>query len=282
MASPETSLSGEFTVTFHGARGTRMVAGDNFNRYARNTICIEINAGGRVIVLDAGSGFVDLGTSLIERGIRHFDLFLTHSHYDHVEGIPFFQPFYMKEFTAGIWSGRLRGIRHTRDIIDRLMIEPFFPISQEKFLANIRYHDIADYETVHLAPGLTVETVRLHHPGGATGYKVRHGGKSFALITDTTHAPNQRDNDLVTFLSGVSAFAYDCSYTDAEFPQYASFGHSTWEEGARLRAAAGARRMIGLHHMPFRTDAQLDRMAAWLKDNDPASSIATDGMVITL
>lgn len=259
-----------------------MAAGADYNRYARNTICIEINVAGRTIILDAGSGLVPLGASLVERGIRHVDLFLTHSHYDHVEGIPFFQPFYRKSFSADVWSGRLRGIEHTREIIDRLMIEPFFPISQEKFLAPIRYHDIADQETVRLAPGLEVSTVRLHHPGGATGYRIDHAGKSFALVTDTTHAPNQRDNDLVSFLDGVDVFAYDCSYTDEEFPEFASFGHSTWEEGTRLRTAAGARRMIGLHHMPFRTDKQLDEIGEWLARNDPASGIATDGMVIAL
>lgn len=259
-----------------------MVAGDGFSDFGRNTICVEVVCGDRVIVFDAGSGIVRLGSSMMERGISSFDLFLSHAHYDHVEGIPFFQPFYEKSFSVNIWSGRLKGIEMTREIVDGLMREPYFPIRQEKFQAKLHYRQIEDYQTLDLGDGIRVATMRLHHPGGATGYRVDFAGKSFAFVTDTTHAPNQRDNDIVDFIRDVDLFAYDCSYLDEEFPQFASFGHSTWEEASRLRQASGARMMMGMHHMPFRDDEALKQIGDRLGKDDPQCRIASDGSYVRL
>lgn len=260
-----------------------MVARREFAKYGRNTICAEVNCGNRLLVFDAGSGIAGLGRKLAETDTREMDLFLTHAHYDHVEGIPFFQPFYEADFRCRIWSGRLKGINHTRDIVDGLMKEPYFPIRQEKFRARIDYANIADDQLIDLGDGITVKTGRLHHPGGATGYRVEYAGRAFAFVTDTTHAPDQRDNATMALIDGADLFAYDCSYTDEEFPQFASFGHSTWEEALRLREASGAKRMLGLHHMPFRDDKSLDRIEKTLLAQDEGKSgIAHDGMIVSL
>ena len=282
MQSTHSGETGGLSVTFWGTRGTRMVTGDPFMRYGRKTICAEVRCGKRVIVLDAGSGLVPLGSAMMKNGIRRFDLLLTHAHYDHVEGIPFFEPFYDPGFTVNFWSGKLKGIRRTRDIVDGLMKEPYFPIRQEKFLADIRYRDVEDHAVIDLGDGIEVHTTRLHHPGGATGYRIEYGGKRFAFITDTTHAPGQRDTELVAFLKDVDAFAYDCSYLDAEFPRFASFGHSTWEEAERLREAAGAGRVFGIHHMPFRDDAALDAISAQIEKDKGLCAVTKDGMKVTM
>lgn len=277
MAEKATTGATSFKVKFWGTRGTRMVAGEGYNHFGRNTICVEVECGSRTLVFDAGSGFVDLGADLRKRQIHSIDLFLSHSHYDHVEGIPFFHPFYETDFSCNIWSGRLKGIEFTREIVDGLMKEPYFPIRQEKFHAKLAYRQISDYETLTLGDGIVIETTRLHHPGGATGYRVSYMGRSFAFVTDTTHAPGQRDVDLQRFLKEVDLFAYDCSYTDAEFPRFASFGHSTWEEGCRLREVSGARQMLGIHHMPFRRDEELRAIGERLAKTDGQCGIACDG-----
>lgn len=282
MSEPANNRNSSFLVKFWGTRGTRMVAGAGFSEYGRNTICVEVHCGQRVLIFDAGSGIVGLGSSLIERGINSFDLFLSHAHYDHVEGIPFFQPFYERKTVVNFWSGKLKGIKHTREIVDGLMKEPYFPIRQEKFHAKIIYRQVEDRQTLDLGDGIEVQTTRLHHPGGATGYRVNYAGKSFAFITDTTHAPGQRDTELVEFIRDVDLFAYDCSYTDEEFPQFASFGHSTWEEASRLRNAANAKRMMGLHHMPFRNDEALKAISARIERECSKCEIARDGAVIEL
>jgi phosphoribosyl 1,2-cyclic phosphodiesterase len=199
-----------------------------------------------------------------------------------VEGIPFFQPFYNTDFISNFWSGRLNGIKTARDIVDGLMKEPYFPIKQEKFLSTIHYKDIADNETLDIGDGIEIQTKPLNHPGKATGYRVNFKGKSFAFITDTTHIPGQQDQALLDFIKDVDLFAYDCSYTDKEFPKFSTFGHSTWEEAVRVKNASGAKVMAGLHHMPFRTDQMLDKIQKKLKAECKGCHVATDGMIIQL
>jgi phosphoribosyl 1,2-cyclic phosphodiesterase len=273
----------EFTVRFWGTRGTRMMAGEQFRKYGGNTICLEVRCGNRLIILDAGSGIDDLGKQLSTNcSAGEFDLFLTHAHYDHVLGIPFFAPLYNPGCRLNIWAGKLTGATDTRNVIDRLMIEPFFPVSIETFRADIRYRDIRDNEVIDLGDGITVHTIPLDHPGRATGYRIEFGGRSFALITDTSHTPGKLNQALAEFLRDVDAFAYDCSYVDAEFDQYPGFGHSTWEEAVRLRKASGARMALGLHHMPFKNDAAVDEIVSRISLLDDATSAATEGMLLRL
>jgi phosphoribosyl 1,2-cyclic phosphodiesterase len=282
MKPPAQYRSDQFIIKFWGTRGTRMVAGDKPSLFGQQTICVEVTCGERTLVFDAGSGIVRLGRQLIADKIHNFDLFLSHAHYDHVEGIPFFQPFYEKDFTVNFWSGKLKGIERTRDIVDGLMKEPYFPIRQEKFHARIRYHEIADHQILDLGNDIELATMRLHHPGGATGYRVSYKGRKFAFVTDTTHSPGNLDRDVLEFIQGVDLFAYDCSYTDAEFPQFANFGHSTWEEAIRLKENSGAKAMLGLHHMPFRTDEQLMHIRKSLLAGHKECDIATDGLTVKL
>ena len=282
MVEPEDVPRSKFLVTFWGTRGTRMVSDKNHTVYGKDTICVEVQCGERTLVFDAGSGIISLGYSLIRRGIHSIDLFLSHSHYDHVEGIPFFQPFYNSNFSTNFWSGRLNGIERARDIVDGLMKEPYFPIKQEKFLSKIHYKNISDYQTLKLGDGISIETTRLLHPGGATGYRVHYQGKSFAFVTDTSHVQDSSDDHIVEFVRNADLFAYDCSYTAREFPKFANFGHSTWEEAIRIKYQSKAKAMIGFHHMPFRSDSQLDRIAAMLEAKCPGCRVARDGMKIKL
>lgn len=282
MSEPDKVRNDRFNVTFWGSRGTRMVSDENHVIYGKDTICVEVQCGNRVLVFDAGSGFISLGESLIKRNIKSIDLFLSHSHYDHVEGIPFFQPFYNDDFSSNFWAGQLNGTKHSRDIVDGLMKEPYFPIKQEKFLSKIHYKDIADNEMLDVGDGILIETKPLDHPGRATGYRVNFKGRSFAFITDTTHEPGKQDADLVEFIKDVDLFAYDCSYTDKEFPKFSTFGHSTWEEAIRLKNKSGAKAMAGLHHMPFRTDKALDQISEMLNTTAQGCMVARDGMVVRL
>ena len=122
----------------------------------------------------------------------------------------------------------------------------------------------------------------LNHPGGATGYRVEYEDKSFCFVTDTEHVKGKPDANVLELISGCDLFAYDASFTDAEFPDFAGYGHSTWEEGLRLREQAGARRMLALHHMPFRTDDEVDMIEAAIKGRHPASGVAREGDTLLL
>lgn len=272
-----------FKIKFWGTRGTRQTDSANTVNFGSNTICIEVQCGNRILVFDAGSGIVNFGTDLEKRKIvQKFDLFFSHAHYDHVEGIPHLSPLYNNEFSATIWSGNLEGIVACHEIFDFLMMQPYFPVNVEKFEADIKYKDISDFETLNLGDGILVHTTRLNHPGGATGYRVEYAGKSFAFITDCSHFLNKPDAQLVAFLKNVDLFAYDCSYTDEEYSKYSSYGHSTWQEALRLRSAAKADGVYAIHHMPFRNDEQLERIHLKMKEENENSGVAYDNKIVLL
>src|SRR3546814_20313018 len=123
--------------------------------------------------------------------------------------------------------------------------------------------------------GISLRTAPLNHPNGATGYRVDYGGKSICYITDTEHMPGQPDRNILELIAGADIVIYDSTYTDAEFPRYVSWGHSTWQEGARLADAAGAGRLVIFHHDPSPDDDFMDGI-----DSDAAR--ATPGTLVDL
>lgn len=272
-----------FKITFWGTRGTRQTDSADTVHFGSNTICIEVQCGNRILVFDGGSGIINFGADFEKRdAAQYFDLFFSHAHYDHVEGIPHLSPLYNKEYSATIWSGNLDGIVTCHEILDFLMMQPYFPVNVEKFEANLNYRDISDFESLNLGDGIVVHTTRLNHPGGATGYRVEYAGKSFAFITDCAHSIGQQDAKLVTFLKEVDLFAYDCSYADEEFEEFLNYGHSTWQEALRLRSATNAGGVYAIHHMPFRNDAQLERIHQKMKEENSNSGVACDNKIVIL
>lgn len=273
----------QLSVTFWGVRGTLAAPGREFQRTGGNTICAEVRCGNRVIVLDAGTGIRELGSRLIEQSaVRKLDLMFTHAHYDHIEGLPFFAPFFSPEFDITVWTGRLDGANSTEEAVKGLMRRPYFPVGPEVFSATVAYREVERSQTLDLGDGIFVRTAPLNHPGGATGYRVDYCGRSFAFITDTEHVPGKIDKNIVKLIHGVDLFAYDASFTDAELPDFAGYGHSTWEEGLRLRKLANAGACLAMHHMPFRTDAEIDALEKSIQQSHPGSGVAREGMTVRL
>lgn len=272
-----------FSVTFWGVRGTLASPGCEFQRTGGNTICVQLRCGDRVIVFDAGTGIRGLGSQLIEQDeVREVDLMLTHVHYDHVEGIPFFAPFFSPDFRVRIWLGDVDGASSTKDAVKGLMRRPYFPVGPEVFQADIEYREVAEKAAFDLGDGISVRTAPMNHPGGATGYRVDYKGRSFAFVTDTEHVTGETDMEIVDLISDVDCFAYDSSLTDAELPDFAGYGHSTWEEGLRLRDKANAGVFLALHHMPFRTDDELDAIEVAIKKWHAPSGVAREGQKFEL
>ncbi len=276
-------MSHEFSVTFWGVRGTLASPGKEFHRTGGNTICAEVRCGQRLIVLDAGTGVRALGSKLIEQSrMRRIDILLTHAHYDHVEGLPFFAPLFSPEFEIDIWAGELDGAKSTKDAVTGLMRRPYFPVGPGVFCARINYRTIERKQTIDLGDGIVVRTAPLNHPGGATGYRIEYGGKSFAFVTDTEHVPGKPDENVIELIQDVNVFAYDASFTDVELPDFAGYGHSTWEEGLRLCKKTNAGKMLAIHHVPFRNDEEMELIERAIRQLHPPSGIAREGMVLQL
>lgn len=271
----------EFWLRFWGVRGTVPCPGPNTLRYGGNTPCVEVMCGTERLIFDAGTGIKALGNSLNDQTGLKSHVFLTHTHVDHINGFPFFRPAYNPKNCFELWAGHLEGREGAlQEVLSKLMQPPIFPVPIDIMHACFAFHDFKAGETLEPVPGIVLRTALLNHPQGATGYRIEYAGKSICYVTDVEHREGEIDRTILELIEGSEIVIYDATYTEAEYPRYRNWGHSTWNEGVRLCEAAGAGRLIAFHHDPDHDDAALDRMAAELAEARPGSEVAKEGMVL--
>lgn len=282
QSTSRASPTGPLSVRFWGVRGSLSCSGPEYVRYGGNTSCLEVRAGPHLLVFDAGTGIRGLGRKLAsDEAAAEIDLFFTHTHIDHVVGLPFFMPFYQPQSDIRVWAGHLKPHRTLKESLSGLMSEPFFPVPLEIFSAKPVYRDFIAGETLEPRPGLKIRTCPLNHPNEATGYRIDWAGKSICYVTDCEHTPGKLDGAILDLIRDADVFIYDSTYTEDEFPRYAGWGHSTWQEGARLADAAGARQLVIFHHDPTHDDAFMDGVAAAAHAQRPGTIVAREGLVLT-
>ncbi len=270
----------EYTVRFWGVRGSIACPGPDTVRYGGNTSCVEIRCGGRIMVFDGGTGLRLLGNELMRTGKpAELDMFFSHTHFDHICGVPFFAPCYDSRSRIRIWAGHLNG-RGIESVLNNMMIEPLFPIPMGIFTAQLDFCDFAAGKQLKPHRGIRLATGPLNHPNGATGYRIEYAGKVVAYITDTEHRPGALDANILALIHHADMMIYDATYTDAEFPQHTAWGHSTWQEGVRLADAAGVRTLVIFHHDPGHDDVFMDRIAAEAAITRPGTIVAREGLVL--
>jgi len=268
-----------FSVRFWGVRGSIACPGPRTARYGGNTSSVEVRCGDRLLMFDAGTGLRYLGKSL--DGARlDTDLFFTHTHFDHVCGLPFFRPLFQPQNKFRLWSGHLRGAMTLKRVLAEFMMAPLFPVPPEVFRSSLEYRDFSGGETLSPATGVSVRTAVLNHPDGATGYRVEYGGRAVCYVTDTEHVPGSPDKNILKLIDGADLVIYDSMYTDEEYRKYVGWGHSTWQEGVRLCKQAGAKRMVVFHHDPDHDDEVLDAIAREVDKALPGSVVAHEGLVL--
>ncbi len=280
------------TVRFWGVRGSIPSPGPATVRYGGNTPCVEVccgdaAAGGTRLVFDAGTGLRALGEALTREAAQtgravDVDLFLSHSHYDHVCGLPFFAPAYAPGSRLRVWAGHLGPGRTARGLAADMLRPPFHPVGLEDFRAEVAFRDFRCGDRLEPAAGVIVRTAPLNHPNGAVGYRVEHRGRAVCYVTDTEHRPGGLDPAVLGLVRGADAMIYDCTFSDAEFPRFAGWGHSTWEECLRLADAGGVGRAILFHHEPGRDDDALDALAAEADRARPGTLVAREGLTLAV
>lgn len=274
-------------ITFWGARGSRPVPGPSTIKYGGNTACVEIQAGERLIILDAGSGICNLGRTLSgKRAPVTADIFFSHLHWDHVQGLPFFTPLYQQSNSFTLYGEAKEGLSFSAAIRQQIS-PPGFPVSLEELGAAMTFREIGPDQTISLSGGITIRTLRVNHPGHCLAYRIDYKEGAVCYLTDVEHsgAPEEK---MLEFVRGAQIVIYDAQYTQEEYLGQGGvlskkgWGHSTWQEGIRLVRAAGAPKLVLFHHCPERTDEELDRLEreAVLKHTDIMA--AKEGMILWL
>jgi phosphoribosyl 1,2-cyclic phosphodiesterase/DNA-binding response OmpR family regulator len=258
-------------VQFWGTRGSIAKAGPGTVRYGGNTACVEVrSAAGTLVVLDCGTGAHGLGHALAEArsGPRRGHILITHTHWDHIQGFPFFAPLRQAGDTWDVYAPR--GLRESlRDTLAGQMEYTYFPISLEAFAATVHYHDLV--EGAFTIGDIRVSTQYLNHTALTLGYRLEADGVTVVYATDhEPHSPTLAAGDAaglagedrrhVEFLGGADLVIHDAQYTAAEYPAKAGWGHSTVESVVAVARLAGARRLALFHHDPLRDDDAMDHL----------------------
>lgn len=269
-------------VRFWGVRGSIACPTPQHMAYGGNTSCVEVLAGDRRVILDAGTGIRSLGRALDREGVHEADLLLTHTHWDHINGFPFFGPAFRTHHAFRIMAGHLSDHGGVRATLAGQMAQPMFPVPLEIMDADMAFEDFRAGDRFRLRGDVRVSTALLNHPNGATGYRLESGGRAVCYVTDTEHVPGKPDQNVLGLIQGADLVIYDCTYTDTEFPGKVGWGHSTWQEGIRLCQAAGAKALVIFHHDPDHEDDFMNRLADEARGVWDKATVAREGLTIDL
>jgi phosphoribosyl 1,2-cyclic phosphodiesterase len=248
-----------FSLRFWGVRGGISVASPDMAVFGGNTTCVEIHAGNRLLIIDSGTGIRNLGNSLAarENGPVNADVFLTHSHLDHISGFVMFQPFFDKQNTFRIYGPLSRSGKKMNEVINTLFIADYWPIGLSALTAALEWRDLQE-STYDIGDGVTVKTLLLEHPAPNFGYRIEFEGKCMAFIFD--HEGYLPSNEkVVSFLRDADLVVMDSQYTEKEYYQNKQgWGHNSFEKAIATAEEAGVKNtLIFFHHDPDRTDEQL-------------------------
>ena len=266
----------DLSVRFLGVRGSIAVPGADTTA-GGNTSCLEITAGDTRVILDAGTGLRALGTERMAAGPRHSTILLSHLHWDHVCGLPFFTPVYVPGHRVEIASGPTGSVP-LDEAIRSLFRAPFFPVDFAELAGQVSTRELRPNDRLEIGD-LVITMARLNHPDPVYGYRVEHAGHSIVYATDTEHFACV-DPTLKRLAAGADILIYDAQYTPEEYPSKVGWGHSTWQAGAELARAAGVPQLVLFHHDPGRTDAQLAAIEAAAQAELPGTVAAREGMVL--
>jgi phosphoribosyl 1,2-cyclic phosphodiesterase len=277
-----------FTVKFWGVRGSIASAGAATAQVGGNTSCVELRCGERgneeIIILDAGTGLRPLGADLLDRGgPMRAHLLVSHLHWDHIQGFPFFVPAYLPGNRLTVHGPAGEGDA-VGAVFAAQMRAPHFPVGLDAMKGSITFQPAIAGMTFAIGAA-TVKVAAARHPNGCLAYRIESGGRSLVYATDTEHdAESGRvDENLLELAKGTDLLIYDAQYTPEEYRAgKVGWGHSTAQEGARLAAAAGAGKLVLFHHDPSHDDWAVARIEAETRNQFAGTVAAREGLVITL
>ncbi|MBF8983146.1 MBL fold metallo-hydrolase [Lutibacter sp. B2] len=271
----------DFSILFWGVRGSTPSMNKETMKFGGNTPCVQIKAGEKRLILDAGTGICQLGKMLMSQKEKiKAHIFISHMHWDHIQGIPFFLPFYQTENKFKFYGEKKNGTPFEQMIKD-LMKTPYFPITWDEIKADCKFNEIDKDQYIHIDDDLTVKTLRLNHPNDSLGFRIAFKDKSCCYITDIEHSQSMEEA-LIPFIENTDVLIYDANFTEQEYIHKKGWGHSTWQKAVELAKKACVKKLILFHHDTYRCDEELEAIEVKAKEIYPDTFAAKEGMKILL
>jgi len=267
-------------IKFYGVRGSIPTPGVDTQRYGGNTPCVLLTSqSGQQLILDSGTGIRLLGQELMT-GTEELVLLLSHNHWDHIQGFPFFAPAYQPGRQIRIIPGNTLNAEH--DAILKQMSGEFFPVAPEQLPSVIRITPIADDQWQ--LGDFYIQRCPLNHPGSGSAYRISADGQALAYVTDNELFPPEQvltsRTQWLDFVAGVDVLIHDGQYLEADMPYKLGWGHSLVSQAVVLAKEANVKKLVIFSHDPARTDLQLDELAQQFSTEQPEVMMAQEGMEI--
>ncbi|MEY3222967.1 MAG: hypothetical protein RLZZ203_1823 [Cyanobacteriota bacterium] len=279
------TIEKEFNVQFWGVRGSIPSPGLETVRYGGNTPCVSMQVGGKRLIFDAGTGLHVLGQSLLPKMPVEGHIFFTHSHWDHIQGFPFFTPAFIGGNKFHIYGAIAPDGSTIEQRLNDQMLHPNFPVPLQIMQSKLTFHNVQIGNSIHI-DDVIIETAPLNHPGEAVGYRVNWRGGAAVYITDTEHYPDHLDENVLWLARNADVLIYDSTYSDEEYSNPKSlkigWGHSTWQEAIKVAKAANVKTLVIYHHDPAHNDDYLDRVGEEALASFSGAIMAKEGLVLAV
>ncbi len=245
-----------------GARGSIPVSGKEYIKYGGDTTCLEIRTqSDDIIIVDAGTGIRRLGNHLIREGRYRYNFILTHGHWDHLMGFPYFKPLFLEHPEIRMHRGPFHK-KFMESMFSKVMAPPNFPVRYSDLKAKIVYEDRQPNQFE--IGSVTVVPIQISHPNTGKGYKFIEDGKAFVFLTDNelgfVHPGGLPSSEYIEFCEGADLLLHDAEYTPQEYKLLMEWGHSSYVDVLNLAFKAGTKRLGLFHHNQERTDDEIDEI----------------------
>lgn len=271
-------------ATFWGVRGSTPCPGAEYVGVGGNTSCVEVQTNTGRLILDAGTGLRALGDALNREAAAtgqpvDVTLLVSHLHWDHIQGFPFFRPIFAKGTRVAI-AGRSQAHIGFEEGFRAQLRAPYFPVPFDELAADVSFHELPDGPS--LLAGAHVTTCDLHHPQSAIGFRLEAQGHSLCYVADHEAGDARADAAVVRLMRGADVVICDAQFTPAEYPDYRGWGHSHWRDVVRLARAADAHKLVLTHHDPWHDDAAMDAIERDARAEFPGAEVAREGRTIVV
>jgi ribonuclease Z len=270
-------------IRFWGVRGSTPTPQSENLRYGGNTSCVEVRLNGHIYVFDCGTGFRNLGKQLEQESNGKpvsAHIFLSHFHWDHIQGIPFFAPLYDNHGSSFFFysSNRTRGLQRA---VEEQMSDPYFPVNMNEMAARRQFLNIEEGRTEF--GDCVVQSMWLNHPQGCLGFRVESKSGVLVYATDNEPGDEQFDKNVRKLAEGADVLIYDAQYLPEEYQaRKRGWGHSHWREAVNVAMESGAKELVLFHHDPDHTDDCIDSVVTKAREYYPKVRAASEGMEILL